>query len=93
MPATKHCAAGICRSDSRYASKDYMHGVPFFKFPNPKKEPKKCLKWVLACKRERFSIQNVTRATGICSKHFVDGKPSAINPDPIPANKDAAKVV
>lgn len=44
-----------------------------------------CLKWMKACGRDRFSVENITKDTYICSLHSVGSKgPTEHHPDPIP---------
>ena len=44
--ATRHCCYGLCRSDSRYADRDYMQGVGWLPFPKPTTNKEKCERWV-----------------------------------------------
>ncbi|XP_076349849.1 uncharacterized protein LOC143246664 [Tachypleus tridentatus] len=89
----KHCCWGSCRSDSRYSGKESMRGVVFIPFPKPRRSREKCERWVRACLRKDFSIQNVTKNTYICSKHFVDGTgPTQDHPDPVPANYTSGQI-
>ena len=84
--ATKHCAYGTCKSDSRYPDRPEMEGVFFIRFPQSKKDPEKCMRWANACSRQNFSVENVKKDTYICSLHFVGGKgPTTDHPHPIPA--------
>ena len=86
--ATKHCCYGDCKSDSRYKDRPYrsMQGVTWTPFPKPKTKLEKCQRWVYACGRGDFTVDNVKKWTYICSKHFVGGKgPTAEHADPIPA--------
>ncbi|OPL21123.1 hypothetical protein AM593_05472, partial [Mytilus galloprovincialis] len=60
----------------------------------------KCLKWIKACRRphSQFNVERITRATYICSKHFVNKiGPTEKYPDPIPFDgrtpKPARKVL
>jgi hypothetical protein len=86
MVATKHCAYGICKNDSRYHWRENMKNVFFIPFPKPKTQLRKCTIWAAACKREKFGPKNVKKGTYICSKHFVGGSgPTEDHPDPIPA--------
>jgi len=63
-----------------------MHGVWFFPFVKPTRDLQKCLRWVHACGRKGFRIENITMYTYICSLHFVGGfGPTEEHPDPIPA--------
>ena len=89
----KTCSWGQCNSDSRYAHKDYMNGVNFVKFPNPKHDIEKCKRWVNACYRKKFNLSNVTRHSYICTKHFVgDNGPTEKHLDPINAGFTAEQV-
>ena len=82
----KRCAWGKCNSDSRYAYKDHMKGVNFVNFPSKKKEYDKCRRWANACYRKDWGVENVTRHTFICTRHFVGGNgPTEQHPDPINA--------
>ena len=63
-----------------------MKGVFFIPFVKPRKQREKCERWVMACYRGDFSIDNVNKDTYICSSHFVGGNgPTEDHPDPIPA--------
>ena len=84
------CAWGLCNSDSRYNEKGRrprpsMVGVTFLPFPKPKTKLERCKAWIKACGRENFTISNITQNTYVCSKHFRDGRPSELYPDPYPA--------
>nr|XP_018666905.1 uncharacterized protein LOC108949341 [Ciona intestinalis] len=85
-----HCSWGTCNSDSKYgaASKNpriNMVGVRFFPIPKPKTQLEKCKIWIKACGRQNFGIENVTKNSYVCSKHFVSGEPSSKYPNPISA--------
>jgi hypothetical protein len=83
-----HCSHGLCNEDSR---KDT--GVKFIPFPSRKQWPEKCKRWVLACGRENFKVENITRHQRICSKHyFGEQGPTPEHPDPIPTNKTEEQV-
>jgi hypothetical protein len=75
-----------------------MKDVFFIKFPCPSKrypnrDVDKIARWVRACSREDFKVENITKDSYICSKHFVGGKgPTDEHPDPIPANYCQAQV-
>ena len=92
----KHCAYGGCNSDSRYMHMPHMEGVNFVYFPQRKKDPDKCSRWVKLCGRpsegcRSFTVASITKNTYICTKHFVGGQgPTFEYPDPIPA--DAGQV-
>ncbi|XP_062601105.1 uncharacterized protein LOC134262791 [Saccostrea cucullata] len=63
--ATKHCAYGLCKSDSRYMDRQGMEGVFFIRFPQFHREPEKCTRWANACRRENFtalSLQKFVRS-------------------------------
>lgn len=62
-----------------------MHGVTWIPFPKPIRQFERCKKWVDLCGRKHFTTTRVNKATYICSKHFVDGRPSENHPDPLPA--------
>ncbi|KAK3085080.1 hypothetical protein FSP39_003199 [Pinctada imbricata] len=81
----KHCCWGTCRSDSRYADREYMSGTTWIPFPKPFSQPDKCRRWVDLCGRKGFSVAKVNKGTYICSKHFIEGKPTSDHPDPLPA--------
>lgn len=87
MVTTKHCVYSECNSDSRYSDRAHMQGVFFMPFPKPRKIFNKCVTWVKACRRgKRFTIDDVTKDTYICSLHFIGGNgPTEINPNPVPA--------
>ena len=64
-----------------------MEGVSFIPFPKPATQMEKCLRWISLCGRpkDKFNVSKINKDTYICTKHFVDGKPSVDYPDPIPA--------
>lgn len=68
-----------------------MKDVFFIYFPQLKKNPEKCARWVKSCGRPttgpaKFTVDSVTKDTYICSKHFVgEGGPTSLHPDPVPA--------
>ncbi|KAK7090809.1 uncharacterized protein [Littorina saxatilis] len=87
MPV-KRCSWGKCNSDARYPEK--LHGVVFIPFVKPGKHNyhlDRCLRWIKACGRPhtQLSVDKLKPWTYVCSKHFVDGKPTEENPDPLPA--------
>ncbi|XP_006818134.1 uncharacterized protein LOC100371622 [Saccoglossus kowalevskii] len=93
MVATRHCCYGLCRSDSRYGYRESMKGVYFIPFPKPHLGMEKSLRWVRACRRENFTVSNITKDTYICSLHFIGGEgPTAEHPDPIPATATSTQV-
>ncbi|KAK3087228.1 hypothetical protein FSP39_003338 [Pinctada imbricata] len=74
------CAAPGCSSDDRKRGRyGYMAGVQFFAFPTQKKAPNARKKWVELLRRENFDPDRKAR---VCSRHFVDGKPSKEHPYP-----------
>ncbi len=61
----KHCAWGICNSDTRDKDKPHMEGVTFFYFPRPLKKGvvqkdseayARCQKWIVACGRPHSDL-------------------------------------
>ena len=90
----KHCAYGLCRSDSRYAHRDFMKNVFWIPVVRPWENLQKSKRWARACGRgDGFTELNVTRFTYICTLHFVGGAgPTSEHPDPIPANYTAEQV-
>ena len=83
----KHCCYGTCNNDSRYeGKKPEMKGVFFIPFPKPKTNFEKCKLWIKNCGRKNFGVENITKHTYVCSKHFVGGMgPTVEHPHPIPA--------
>ena len=70
-----------------------MTGVTFMPFPKPHMDRGKCERWLRACKRDNFGIDNVTKHTCICSLHFIGGNgPTDEHPDPIDATASPAQV-
>ena len=52
----------------------------------PKRQKDKCLRWVNACYRSDFYIDDISKSTYVCSKQFVGGNgPTEDHPEPIPA--------
>ncbi|XP_036445991.1 uncharacterized protein LOC118821470 isoform X2 [Colossoma macropomum] len=82
----KRCCWGTCDSTTRYPER--LDGVFFVPFPKPPKNVEKCKLWIKLCGRPHslLNISNITRDTYICSKHFVDGKPTAEHPHPVDAS-------
>ena len=90
MVATKHCAWGTCRSDSRYPNlmqkNDKGDEARFYRFPAPKR-------WKQSAERRKFCIVVCHRGDSfvcgkdsyICSLHFegMNG-PTEENPDSRP---------
>ncbi|KAL5020003.1 hypothetical protein ScPMuIL_002895 [Solemya velum] len=86
--ATRHCCYGICKSDSHYSDRDHMKDVSWIPFPKPRRSLEKCLRWIHACGRDHFRVENVNRWTYICNKHF--GNKEGPTPD-VPANLTPAQ--
>ncbi|KAG5283563.1 hypothetical protein AALO_G00043430 [Alosa alosa] len=87
----KRCCYGTCNTDSRY--KDRVENIVFVPFPKPPKEMGKCLRWIKLCGRPHQQLNvNKLRNHGtakhfyVCSKHFVEGKPTQDHPDPLSAS-------
>ncbi|XP_065677354.1 uncharacterized protein LOC136092745 [Hydra vulgaris] len=86
--STKHRYWGVCHSDSRYPDK--LPAETFFlRFPKPGKikewmpnsekekqniQTELCKKWIHACGRKSFNINNIKKDTYICSLHFFESK-------------------
>ncbi|GFR92427.1 zinc finger protein 782 [Elysia marginata] len=80
-----HCSFALCKNDSRHKHQPHMQGVKFHFFPHPVRDREKCLRWVAACQRPKFTIEKVTRTMVVCSKHFIGGTgPTEEFPDPLP---------
>ena len=79
------CAIVIQDIVKRVNPKPSMVGVSFIPFPKPKTNLERCKAWIKACGRKNFTIDNITRKTYVCSKHFHNGQPSELYPDPYPA--------
>ena len=95
MVSTKHCCWGKCRSDSRYPEKlakplqeMIAAGLKvFIPFPKPSQGLEKCQRWILACSREYFTVENITRNTYICALHWPGEKgPTDEFLEPLKAN-------
>ncbi|KAL7861002.1 hypothetical protein AOLI_G00173510 [Acnodon oligacanthus] len=82
----KRCCWGTCDSNTKYPER--LDGVFFVPFPKPPKNVEKCKLWIKLCGRPHslLNISNITRDTYVCSKHFVDGKPTAEHPHPVDAS-------
>lgn len=78
----KRCVWGTCNSDDRYKDKPHMSGVEFFPIPKPKTRMQETLQWVKACGRKNYTVANVNKHAYVCSKHFIDGRPTAMHPYP-----------
>ncbi|KAJ8312196.1 hypothetical protein KUTeg_009569, partial [Tegillarca granosa] len=84
----KRCQWGLCNSDTRYPER-LEGGVRFILFPKPRRNKEKCLRWIKLCGRlhEQLNVHIVdgNRHLFVCTKHFVEGEPTACFPDPVPA--------
>ncbi|XP_073720253.1 uncharacterized protein [Misgurnus anguillicaudatus] len=82
----KRCAYGLCKSDTRYP-KSLDGGVEFFPFPKPKTQGEKCRTWITLCGRphSQLNVDRINKNTYVCSKHFVNGRPTPEDPNPIAA--------
>ncbi|KAL8618505.1 hypothetical protein ACOMHN_000650 [Nucella lapillus] len=89
----KRCSWGTCNADSRYPYR--YPGVCFIAFAKPKTHPETCLRWIKACGRphSQLNMKKISRYTFICSRHFVDGKPTKESPDPISARTYASRTL
>ena len=101
MVGTKHCYWGQCKSDSRYPEKppDSLKEMmnlgqkAFIPFPKPSQGIDKCKRWIHACSRENFSLQNINKHTYICAYHWPGEKgPTIEHPDPLKANLSSREV-
>ncbi|XP_061684081.1 zinc finger protein 665-like isoform X2 [Syngnathoides biaculeatus] len=84
------CAWGMCNGDERYPER--LLGGHLVRFPTPKRNLEKCMRWIKACGRphEQLNVSKINKHKAICSKHFVGGHgPTELFPDPVPA--DASK--
>ncbi|KAL4217099.1 hypothetical protein ACF0H5_023554 [Mactra antiquata] len=89
----KRCAYGVCNTDSRYSDR-ITNGIYFVPFPKPKTNIEKCKRWLRLCGRPQDQLNLTILADHskakhiyVCSKHFIDGKPTLENPDPEPASR------
>ena len=104
---TKHFCWGNCANDSRYPDK-LPPGTYFMPFPKPGKikesmtqlekniqndKAEKARRWIHACGRKGFGIQNIKSHTYICSNHFFSGSgPTEEHPDPLLATLTEAEI-
>ena len=73
MVSTKHCCWGECKTDSRYREKwpkslkevEKSRRNVFIPFPKPSQAIEKCRRWIVACPRQFFTENNITRNTYI----------------------------
>ena len=74
------CAAEGCNSDDRKRGKyGFMADIEFFPFPSSKTNKKARNKWLDLLRRENYEPTYQHR---ICSRHFVDGRPTEQHPYP-----------
>jgi len=74
------CVAEGCNSDDRKRGKyGYMADVEFFPFPTEKKAPKIRKKWLDFVRRQDYVAK---RSHRLCSKHFVERRPTKQHPYP-----------
>ena len=88
MVATKRCAWGTCKNDTRYPERMQKNKcddpVSFYHSPGPKRTEEKRKRWIEACQRGDSFV--CTKDSYICSIHFVgENGPTSEIPDPIPA--------
>ena len=75
-----YCAAAGCFSDTKKIGKyGYMSEITFHPFPTKKKAPKLRKRWLELLRREDYDPPPHHR---LCSRHFVDGKPTDDHPYP-----------
>ncbi|XP_069103856.1 uncharacterized protein [Argopecten irradians] len=81
MPsANRWCVAEGCNSaDCKRGKYGFMSGIEFFPFPSQKKAPKARKRWLELLRREDYDPNKRHR---LCSRHFVDGKPTDNHPYP-----------
>ena len=100
MVSTKHCCWGECKTDSRYREKwpkslkevEESGRKVFILFPKPSQDIEKCRRWIVACSRQFFTENNITRNTYICALHWPGEKgPTEEFPDPLRANFSPAQ--
>ncbi|XP_046572861.1 uncharacterized protein LOC124280913, partial [Haliotis rubra] len=87
----KRCSWGTCNSDTRYPER-LAGGITFIPFPKPARNFDKCQRWIRLCGRPKYQLNmEILRDHSrgkhffVCTKHFVDGKPSKTFPDPASA--------
>ncbi|KAI2660066.1 UDP-N-acetylmuramoyl-L-alanyl-D-glutamate--2,6-diaminopimelate ligase [Labeo rohita] len=86
----KRCSYGTCNADSRYP--DRLGNTQFHPFPKPARNLEKCIKWIRLCGRphqqlslDKLRNHSTAKHIYVCSKHFIDGRPTPAHPDPLPA--------
>uniref|UniRef100_A0A8W8NT97 THAP-type domain-containing protein n=1 Tax=Magallana gigas TaxID=29159 RepID=A0A8W8NT97_MAGGI len=64
----KTCAWGRCNSDTRRPER--IQGVHFIPFPKPKTQKDRCLRWIKACGRPHYQLNEsrINRHTFVCTK-------------------------
>uniref|UniRef100_A0A8C6TVD4 THAP-type domain-containing protein n=1 Tax=Neogobius melanostomus TaxID=47308 RepID=A0A8C6TVD4_9GOBI len=89
----KRCAYGVCKSDTRYPQS--VAGVKFYPFPKPKTKLQDCLQWIKQCGRPYYqlNVSKINKHTYVCSKHFVNGRPTPEYPNPIPAVQAQSRTI
>ena len=101
MVTTKHCCWGKCTTDARYPEKLHKSlkemlelGMKIFiPFPKPSQGIERCQRWINACCRENFTVDNINRNTYICALHWPGERgPTGEFPDPLKANFTAREL-
>ena len=95
MVATKRCAWGLCKNDSRYphlmVKNKNGDPVHFVRFPAPKRFADKRRQWIVACHRGDSFV--CSKDSYICSLHFVgENGPTLKHQDPVSAIYSKEKV-
>ena len=94
MVSTKHCCWGRCNTDSRYPDRmpkplkelEKSGKKVFIPFVKPSQDIERCRRWIHACSRQNFTVNNITRNTYICALHWPGEKgPTEEFPDPLKA--------
>uniref|UniRef100_T1IZP6 THAP-type domain-containing protein n=1 Tax=Strigamia maritima TaxID=126957 RepID=T1IZP6_STRMM len=81
----KSCRYRYCKSTTYHSKKSFMKNITFYPFPNPRNQRNKSIRWIKACGLVNFTVDDLTKWTYICSKHFVGGQgPTEEHPDPLP---------
>ncbi|CAC5410113.1 unnamed protein product [Mytilus coruscus] len=81
----RRCTWGKCNSDNRYKDRDYMQNVSFWPIPKPATRLSETKLWVKACGRKDVTIKDVNKHSYVCSKHFVEGRPTSSYSYPVSA--------
>ena len=74
----------ICRFLSCPSRSNLHPGKRFHPFAKPWMDREKCLRWILASGRKDITTDDINKHYYVCEDHFVNGSPSAENPDPLP---------